>query len=145
MRPLPRHVKFFLAGAAMVLVPIVLLFLLFSGLLSLGEMFRPSAGDTLVYDVKNSPDGSKMAVFFRNMGGGAAGWCYRSIDVLPANSVTIQGKEYVFRFNCQADVALVWESNDVVRIYYSDDRTVSSLSQRKFSRDGSVRILYSGK
>lgn len=145
MRSIPEHVRFFLAGAAVVLVPVAFLLLCYGALVvSLGTAFGSSGnGETQAFSSKASPDGSRTATLFRNMGGGAAGWCYRFIDVHPTAESEVDTQKYVFRTNCQTDIDFVWENDAVLRITYNDDQIVSSLLQRKFSRDIAVRIIYS--
>jgi hypothetical protein len=146
MRPIPEHVKFFLAGAATVLVPVSFLLLCFAALeVSLRYAFGGSGGETEVFLVKPSPDGVRVATLSRNMGGGAAGWCFRFIDVQTAVENEVDTQKHVFRTNCQSDIEFAWENDAVLRITYEDDRTISSLLQRKFSRDGVVRVVYSGR
>lgn len=140
----PRNFNFFLGGAFTVLAPVALpLALLLVLEASLSASFGKS--ETQIYESRVSPDGTKAATLCLNMGGGAAGWCNRYVDVHSATETQVDIQRKVFRTDCQSDIDFVWENDAVLRISYEGDREISSLLQRKSSRDGAVRILYSGK
>ena len=146
MRPIPRPLKFFLAGFAVPLFPLTL-FLLFVGAVAatFTATFAGSESDIEVFVSRLSPNRTRAATLLRNMGGGAAGWCYRYIEIHPAEKPLVDTGNYIFRTNCQDDINFVWENDSVLRIAYVGDREISSMLQRKFSHDGAVQILYSGK
>ena len=92
-----------------------------------------------------SPDGQHVAATYSDMGGGAAGWCYVCIDVMPGafdpTAARCRQKQQWFR--CSAEVALLWQSNTTVVASYSGDpaTTPVPLSQAA-STTPNITIVY---
>ena len=88
--------------------------------------------DISVLDVVASPDGSKSAVAYSDMGGGAAGWCYVCVDVVaghfnPRGAACGQKQQW---FRCSTEINLVWRSpTEVLANYEGQPVTGPELTQ----------------
>ena len=95
-----------------------------------------------------SPDSTREAIAYINMGGGAAGWCYTRVAVRTRSSATINLKAlddslgYVFQASCQSSPQLAWDSSTALHIRYQLGQYGVSAYMRPTSDDGKVRITY---
>lgn len=95
-----------------------------------------------------SPDGSRRAVLYVGMGGGAAGWCYQRLVVL-GTSDNFQPKlldtalAYVFSASCGSKVEPQWLSDSEIEVSYSiSDPAGVSLYQRASTPDREVALVF---
>jgi hypothetical protein len=94
-----------------------------------------------------SPSGRLQAVLYLDMGGGAAGWCYQKVAIVPQtttfNPARADEKQFVtFSVNCSSRVTLDWMSDTLVTIAYTLGNSTSTYQKRPTSNDGQVRITY---
>ena len=108
-----------------------------------------TAGDRTVTREIRSPDGQYKAVEFTDMGGGAAGWCWHAVRVLPQavpfNPLETRSTEIprrVFSVSCSSDLALSWRANDNLEISYTLGSGGVNVWQRPSSEDVPVSLSY---
>jgi hypothetical protein len=80
------------------------------------------------------------------MGGGAAGWCYQHLAVIPAGTAfdpTHAGDplSYVFSISCGSDVKLEWATEERLRVSYSIAGG-ATVTQWPRTHDNSVALEY---
>src|SRR5262245_6138942 len=91
-----------------------------------------------------SPDSTRKAIVYTNMGGGAAGWCYSRVALRPGSSNNINLKAlddslgYVFQASCQSNPQLAWNSSTDLHIRYQMGQYGVSAYMRPTSEDGTV-------
>lgn len=101
--------------------------------------------DISVVSTTIAPDQSYIATIYSDMGGGAAGWCYKGVDVRKTDQPFEDGKHRVFSTGCGTDVVVRWQSDKYLQVNYSPDRESISLFQKFWSEDKAVRIYYATK
>lgn len=85
-----------------------------------------------------SPDGSKTALFYREFGGGAAGWQTEYVSVRPAKDEPTS----VFEMRHGYDVVLEWVSADTLTIHYPHEAVVYSITNdAKLADSSRLKVL----
>ncbi|TZF86966.1 hypothetical protein [Cognatilysobacter lacus] len=98
-----------------------------------------------VLSVAASPDKSSSAVAYADMGGGAAGWCYVCVDVVPgefkpANARCGHKQQW---FRCSTDVTLKWQGlKRVVATYSGEPVTSAPVAAQSAATSPAVSIVY---
>lgn len=111
--------------------------------LMLGAAFPADrAGTTNILTASTSPNDEFVATSYVNMGGGAAGWCGTSVNVRRRHE-QFTPDESVFGASCGTNINLRWEDDKTLRIEFSSDDKIVSLSQHRWSRDKAIEIHYS--
>ncbi|RUO39832.1 hypothetical protein CWE15_08745 [Aliidiomarina taiwanensis] len=123
----------------MTLLGLGVLFLLFSPWLLDKGMIQ-------VADVIHSPNNEFIAVSYKDMGGGAAGYCYQKVAILKSESeleAVNDKRKYVFNTECRTIVALAWQDNETVEVSYtSGSPNYISVEMYSSAQDGAVNINY---
>lgn len=89
-----------------------------------------------------SPNQEYIATTYTNMGGGAAGWCDKTVNLRRRDEPFDYKKSYVFNTSCHSDVDVFWESETNLLIIYTTDGESVDLYQKIQSDDGRVKISY---
>ena len=91
---------------------------------------RDGGKATIVLECQ-SPDKQMNAVFWDWMGGGAAGWAYEYVSVIPANrrAADVLKTEsindgMVLQFGHASDLILTWQDNHTLTVEYPDSAVV---------------------
>jgi hypothetical protein len=92
-----------------------------------------------------SPNEEYKATMYRDMGGGAAGWCSIKVSLQKNTEQFERNKETAFSTRCNIDVNLVWNDNKNLLISYTNDSEGMSLYQTFLSNDKVVKITYSAE
>lgn len=115
------------------------LFLLFAPWLLDKGMLR-------VGDVVHSPNNEFIAVSYKDMGGGGAGYCYQKVAILKSESEleTVNDKrEYVFNTECSTKVKLAWKDSQTVEVSYtSGSPKYISVEMYSYAQNGAVNVRY---
>jgi hypothetical protein len=93
-----------------------------------------------------SPGGTRRAVLYTGMGGGAAGWCAQYIAIVPSTDPFSPAKAneamaYVFSGSCGSEITLDWAAENRLRVSYSIGDGVT-LTKWPRTRDGAVTLEY---
>src|SRR5437868_6489513 len=89
-----------------------------------------------------SPNQEYIATTYTDMGGGAAGWCGKIVNLSKRDEPFDFKKSYIFSTSCHSDVDVFWESDMNLLIIYTTDGESVSLYQKTQSDDGKVKISY---
>jgi hypothetical protein len=95
-----------------------------------------------------SPGGTRRAILYTGMGGGAAGWCNQQISIVPVGASFDPSRDndtysYVFSVTCDSNVVnLEWAAEDRLRVSYSIGDGVTA-TLRPHNKDKSVALEYS--
>ncbi|HBB96942.1 MAG TPA: hypothetical protein DC054_16310 [Blastocatellia bacterium] len=139
-----KHIRCFVAGVLSFLVVYGCLWLL--GFLlekSFDSAFK--GNDIVMVSDTPSPNHGLIATTYINMGGGAAGWCYKEVNLRKNSEAFDAKKGQLFSTDCQTDVAVTWQGDDTAIIKYSTDGISASLTQKSLSDNKAVRVLYQTK
>lgn len=90
----------------------------------------------------SSPNQEYIATTYTNMGGGAVGWCDKTVNLRRRDEPFDDKKNYVFSTSCHSDVDVFWESDVNLLIIYTTDGESVDLYQKTESDDGKVKISY---
>lgn len=103
-------------------------------------------GVITIDDVVHAPASEFKAVSYRDMGGGAAGYCYRRVAILKSSSEmpSVDTKQdYIFASSCGTKVNLVWSDNKTIKVAYSPDSSdYLNLELHFSSQDGDVTVNF---
>lgn len=136
---------YFIAGVTTILLPVGI-FILFIWILSLAieNAFSNNdrKDDIYILSTVNSPNQRLIATTFNDLGGGAVGWCEANVNIRKIEESFDSG-EYVFSAHCGTKIQIDWEDDATIRISYSPDDNVIDLYQGGWSKDKTVKILYS--
>ncbi len=91
-----------------------------------------------------SPDSTRIAVVYSDMGGGAAGWCYVCMDVVPGafNAAGAQcGREHQW-FRCSTEIKLNWLSPSELLATYDGRMATEGPPVQSAASSPSVTIRY---
>jgi hypothetical protein len=104
--------------------------------------------DITVLASSQSPDGQHLAVAYKDMGGGAAGWCYVCVDVIPAKktftpkNARCEASQQWFR--CSVEPALTWKDKTELVASQLGQPAVAPLKPRQAAKSApQVHVLYS--
>jgi hypothetical protein len=89
-----------------------------------------------------SPDQEYIATTYTGMGGGAAGWCDKVVNVRKRDEPFDSKRNFVFSTSCGANIEISWKSDKNILIIYSTDDEGISLYQKMKSDDHAVEISY---
>lgn len=98
--------------------------------------------DILAVNETPSPNQTYIATTYTAMGGGAAGWCYRSVSLRKNNERFKPDQEHLFSIQCDAKVEAAWTSESKLLIKFASDETSLSVSQKSLSNDKVVSVSY---
>lgn len=106
-------------------------------------------GEFEVIKNADSPDGKYTAIFWSGMGGGAAGWCEKSINVYKKEEIFDMSKREenrktkVFDVRCSgsSDVDMNWESANHLQIAFSVAGG-TGVSMEDKTANGDVKVSY---
>lgn len=137
---------YFIAGVGSVVAAIgAFLVLIFILNLALESRFADDGGSTTsVITTIPSSNQKHIATIYSSMGGGAAGWCYIGVNIRKGEE-QFNPHENVFSSQCGTKTNAEWEGDGILRISYSSDSEILSLSQKGWNADKTVKILYVGK
>jgi hypothetical protein len=109
--------------------------------------FKSSFGrsDILAVTDSTSPSHQYVATTFTDMGGGAAGWCYRMVTVRKTEEPFDPKENQVFSLQCNTDVEVAWKDDRNLLIAFSKDPVSMSLYQKSWTDDEAVRIVFATK
>lgn len=119
-----------------------------SGCFSLADT---GPGEFEVKEAVLSPSKTSKAYLWIGMGGGAAGWCYKRVSILPASLDFPLNREaepnriaYVFSSRCSSNIKVTWVDDTLMKVSYTlgDDPIPTSLSQAGRTEDGRIKIVY---
>lgn len=102
-------------------------------------------GDLTEMQRFTSPDNQHDAVFYRLIGGGAAGYCYHNVVILKQGEPMIydDDKAHVFRVNCYVELASWWVSESELLISYSSDSEQSfTLFAKPYDEKTNISVRY---
>lgn len=140
--------KYFIAGVLTILLPIgVLILFIYSLSFAIEKTLfssKDSKDDIHILSTINSPDNKIIATTFYYSGGGAAGWSGRKVSVRKDDE-NFDDREYVFSASSGTNIQTVWENDSTLRISYSTDDQILSLTQKEWNKDKTVKILYNQK
>ncbi|HLV48564.1 MAG TPA: hypothetical protein VKY35_05825 [Aliidiomarina sp.] len=121
-------------------------------LLGLGFLFLLFApwlldkGMLQVADVVHSPNNEFIAVSYKDMGGGGAGYCYQKVAILKSESEleTVNDKrKYVFNTECRTKLMLAWKDSQTVEVSYtSGSPKYISVEMYSSAQNGAVNVSY---
>lgn len=97
--------------------------------------------DILAVTDSTSPGHQYVATTFTDMGGGAAGWCYRMVTVRKTEEPFDPTKNQVFSIQCNTDVEVAWKDDRNLLIAFSKNPVSMSLYQKSWTDDKAVRIV----
>lgn len=97
---------------------------------------------TIIKTFTPSPDGNHIAITYINMGGGAAGYCYTYLALVPKwHPPGFDKAEFNVTIDrCSSKLTPRWENNTTL-IVEGQGEHISS-SEQKISSDGKVKIIY---
>lgn len=109
--------------------------------------FKSSFGESDIFAVTDSTSSSNqyVATTFTDMGGGAAGWCYRMVTVRKTNEAFDPKKNQVFSIQCSSEVEVSWKDDQNLLITFTKDPVSMSLFQKSSTEDKAVRIVFATK
>jgi len=139
-----KQIRYFVAGALSFLMVYGCLWLL--GFLlekSFDNMFK--GNDIVMVSDMPSPNHGLISTIYVNSGGGAAGWCYKEVNLRKNSEAFDAKKGEVFSTDCGTDVEFSWRGDDTAIIKYSTNGISASLTQKSLSDDKAVRVLYQTK
>ena len=67
-----------------------------------------------------SPKNTYLATSYRNIGGGAAGWCYQHVSIRKTIE-SCDTDKYVFTTRCSSKLEVYWSDENNVNIGFSDE------------------------
>src|SRR5207244_1074388 len=136
--------KYFVAGFVSVVAVYICLCLLG---LAIGSLFDFGSKDHDIQTMSNSisPDQQHVATIYSDMGGGAAGWCYISVNLRKVTEPFDSKNNRVFDAGCSSNVAAQWAGNNDLLITYTVNGEIADLHQASSNNDGAVRISYLAK
>lgn len=132
-------------------IVISLLALLAGGSFGCSSLLDDSPGQFEVVETVLSPSRTSTAYLWTDMGGGAAGWCYKRVSILPDSRELPLSTEpeknriaFVFSSRCSSKIKVTWIDDTLMKISHSlgDDPFPTSLSQASRTEDGRIRIVY---
>ena len=86
-----------------------------------------------------APDGSKTALFYREYGGGAAGWQTELVSVRPARGEA----RILLEMGHGYDVVLEWVSSDTLTIHYPQEAGVSrTANDVKLADSSRLKVVF---
>lgn len=92
-----------------------------------------------------SPNQEYIAITYTDSGGGAAGWCYITVNLRKRDEHFDSKKNMIFYTGCSSSVDVTWQNDKALLITYSTDRESISLYQKSWSEDKTVKISYLAK
>lgn len=104
-----------------------------------------SKGEIQIEERLFSPNKHYVATLGNEVGGGAAGWCFRYISVGEKNNskVSVESDERVFKLDCGSEVRLNWVADSQLNIKYRLVEKYSETFFQKYSlENGEVEIKY---
>ncbi len=107
-----------------------------------------SPGSFKIIKAIDSPDGKYSATFWLGMGGGAAGWCGKSINIhkkeetLDLSKIEENRRNRIFDVGCSSDVEINWEDANLLRVVFSIGKDATSATMNSQTEDGKVKISY---
>lgn len=81
-------------------------------------------GEIVIDDVVHAPNNKFKAVSYRDMGGGAAGYCFRRVVILKSSSEmpsVDEKQDYVFASGCGTKVDFSWRNAETIDVTYSSE------------------------
>lgn len=89
-----------------------------------------------------SPNGEHIAITYINMGGGAAGYCYTYLALVPKwHPPGFDKAEFTVTIDrCNSKITPKWEGNNTLLIEGQGEHLSST--EAKISSDGKVKIVY---
>ena len=99
-------------------------------------------GDILAVTESTSPNHQYVATTYTDMGGGAAGWCYRIVALRRIDQQFDPKNNRVFSIRCNTGVEVAWRDDSKILITWSTDTESVSLYQKSWSDDRAIRISY---
>lgn len=139
-----KPIRYFLAGVICFVIIYACLWL--AGFL-IERAFKGAIGGSDILGATDSisPNQQYVATTFTDMGGGAAGWCFRGVTLRKSDQQFDPNKNRVFNIQCNTEVTIAWRDERTVLISFSTDAESVSLDQQSWSDDKTIRILYDGK
>lgn len=112
--PIFKYSVLAISGAA--ILGTVLLFITFYNAFNIGS----GGSEYKVIKATTSPANNYMATSYVVMGGGAAGWCYKQVNLRKLNQ-PFDADKNVFTTRCNSELEVKWMDEDNLSIGYSDE------------------------
>lgn len=111
------------------------------------DAFKSGFGgsDILAVNDSMSPNHQYVATTFTDMGGGAAGWCYRVVILRKNDEQFDPKKNHVFNIQCNTEVKVAWKDDRNLLITFSKDPVSLSLYQKSWTDDRVIRIAFASE
>lgn len=122
------------------------LMVLFSFYIATSVWDTDSKGEVQIAKRLTSPDNKYTATLWNDMGGGAAGWCFRNISIgkkIDSSKNQIEADEKVFKLNCGSEIRFNWIDESRLQIIYKFvEKGGKVFFQGKESNEKKVTIQY---
>lgn len=123
-----------------------LVMIFFSFYVALNVWDTDSKGEIQIEESLISPDRNYIATLWNEMGGGAAGWCFRYLSIGGKNissKTQIESDEKVFSLNCSSEVEFSWINNSQLQIKYKFvEKYEKIFFQKSNLENGEISIRY---
>lgn len=95
---------------------------------------------TIINSYTPSPSGAYVAISYTNMGGGAAGWCYKYLSVVPKWHPKGFGREIytVLSDRCGSSLITTWQGENILVV----KGRAMPFEIKNINHDGKVKIIY---
>ena len=82
------------------------------------NFFFSGNSDNILNDIQLSPNKKFVAIAYTNMGGGAAGWCYKYVSVVPkAHFLNFDKGSNIAAGRCSSNISIEWQTNNLLTIH----------------------------